>query len=154
MIVFKIINFYLIMKDELQEAKIAAFKLLARKSVFTKELEYKLKEKGFSFEIISEVVALCRRMGALDDEQLRERVFAKELAKGKGSLWTAAKYRKWLGETTGFKPDPEKEKEAILKLLAKKKIDLDKLDILGKKKIGQYLMQRGFTTELIFEILR
>lgn len=142
------------MKSELQEAKFVAFKLLARKSLFSKELEKKLKDKGFSAEIISEVIALCQKMGALDDQQLQERVFAKELARGKGSLWAAAKCKPWLSEEKTLPPDLEKEKEAIFKLLAKKKIEVSELDFLGKRKVGQYLMQRGFNRDLIFELLR
>jgi SOS response regulatory protein OraA/RecX len=141
------------MKNELQDAKVAAFKLLARKSLFTKELECKLKEKGFALEVIAEVLALCQKMGILNDDELQQKIVASELRKGHGFLWATAKCRAWIPKEKMTPPSALEEREAIIKLLAKKKIAVDGLDLLHKRKVVQLLLQRGFTRESIFEVL-
>ncbi|MBS0627387.1 MAG: regulatory protein RecX [Verrucomicrobia bacterium] len=141
---------------ELQVAKNLAIKWLTRRSFFRSEIEYKLKKMGVSLATIQEVILFCQKIGVLDDEKLKEKIIEKELRRGRGRAFALAKCRRWIEIKESYPNDPETrglEKEAIEKVLQKKRIDLSSLDDKGKRKVWRFLLQRGFEKEIVQKVL-
>ncbi len=143
-------------EKELQRAKNLAIKSLARRPFFTGELEEKLKKAGFCFDVIQIVIDFCVKIGALDDKGLISKVVEKELRRGRGKAFALAKCRRWVdveNESGGNLVTKEAEKEAVRKILEKKRIDFDSLDVKAKSKILRFLRGRGFDLSTIYEVL-
>ncbi|MES2198662.1 MAG: regulatory protein RecX [Chlamydiota bacterium] len=143
-------------RKELQAAKNLVLKWLTRRSFFRAEIEYKLQKKEISGAIIEEVILFCQRIGMLDDEKLQEKIIERELRRGRGRASGLAKCRRWVDIKGSFSQDEktlELEKEAIEKVLQKKRIDLTSLDGKGKRKLWQFLLQRGFGAGVIQRVL-
>lgn len=141
---------------ELQLAKRLAVRWLARRAFFKAELEDKLRKKDISAEIVEEVVLFCRKIGALDDEKLQEKIIEKELRKGKGKAYALAKCKRWVDQgviTPSLDNVEALEKEAIQKVLEKKKVSLSSLDYKEKTKLFRFFLQRGFEARTIQQVL-
>ena len=141
---------------ELQVAKRLVIKWLTRRSLFRAEIEYKLKKEEISIGVIEEVILFCQRIGMLDDEKLQEKMIEKELRRGRGRASALAKCRRWVEIKESYSQDSkieEAEKEAIEKVLQKKRIDLTSLDMKEKRKLWQFFLQRGFGIGVIQKVL-
>lgn len=141
---------------ELQVAKRLVIKWLTRRSLFRAEIEYKLQKKEISTGVIEEVILFCQRIGMLDDAKLQERMIEKEIRRGRGRASALAKCRRWVEVKESYSQDSkieEAEKEAIERVLQKKRIDIASLDIKEKRKLWQFLLQRGFGVGVIQKVL-
>lgn len=141
---------------ELQTAKVLALKWLVRRSFFRAEIEYKLQKKDINPSVIEEVIFFLQRIGMLDDEKLQERIMDRELRRGRGKASAIAKCKRWVEIKEPIFQDvkiQELEREAIEKLLQKKRIDFASLDDKGRQKLWRFLLQRGFGAGVIQKVL-
>lgn len=123
-----------------------AFSLLAKKSYFSKELEKKLLEKGFSIEEIQKLIIDLKSQGWLNDEELAERFVERQKSRGYGAKVIAHKLR----EKAGFSCEIAESKETALNLIKKKYLK----DLPHKKnKVIAALLRRGYSYDLIKTVL-
>ena len=146
---------------ELIRARNYAFRLLKIRTRSEKELEFRLKQKNFSPEIINELMASLSAAGYLNDLnfahswvrerinrplglrrlefELRQKGIDKEIIE---SVLTQAK-----------KDYPEREIAANLVKDKFKKIITKEIDYKTKGRIQGYLLRRGFSPEIIMDVL-
>ena len=82
----------------MQSIKSKVFSLLAKRSYFSKELEKKLIERGYSKEEIKETIEYLKREGWLNDIELGKRFVDLHIKKGYGAPIIAHKLRNRAGE--------------------------------------------------------
>ena len=147
---------------DLAAAKQKAYRLLSMRPHSEKELEKKLREKGFPAVVIKEALEKLHDLKYLDDASFAIG-WARNLAVNK--LWGDRKIFVNLREK-GVEAElisaaveearREISEEEAIAFLIKKKASRKKIDILavkGKKRIFQSLMGRGFPPGLILKKL-
>ena len=147
---------------DLAAAKQKAYRLLSMRPHSEKELEKKLREKGFSLVVVKEALEKLHDLKYLDDAFFA-RQWARNLAVNK--LWGNRKIIVSLQEK-GVEAElisaaveearREISEEEAIAFLIKKKASRKKVDILDlkeKKRIFQSLMGRGFPPGLILKKL-
>ena len=147
----------------LEKAKQKAFRLLSVRGRSTKELRFRLKEKGFEEPVVEKVIARLLDLKYLDDESFA-REWTRNLAvnrlygnkKIEVSLLEKGIDRKLIEQSIARVREEISEKQAINKLMekkikGKKIIELDEKE---KRRLAQNLMGKGFPAALIFEVLR
>lgn len=147
---------------DLEAAKQKAFRLLSLRPHSEKELEKKLREKGFPAVVVKETLEKLHDLKYLNDEY-----FAKSLARNLAvnNLWGNKKLIASLREK-GLPTElidlsieqarQELPEEAAIEILIKKKAAKRKMpafDFKEKQKIFQALMGRGFPPSLILNKL-
>lgn len=147
---------------DLEAAKQKAFRLLSLRPHSEKELEKKLREKGFPAVVVKETLEKLHDLKYLNDEY-----FAKSLARNLAvnKLWGNKKLIASLREK-GLPTElidlsieqarQELPEEAAIEILIKKKAAKRKMpafDFKEKQKIFQALMGRGFPPGLILNKL-
>ena len=147
---------------DLEAAKQKAFRLLALRPHSEKELEKKLREKGFPAVIVKETLEKLHDLKYLNDASFANQ-WARNLVVNKlwGNKKVAASLREKgltaeLMELSIEKAREELPEEAALEILIKKKAAKNKsaaLDFKEKQKIFQALMGRGFPPALILNKL-
>jgi regulatory protein len=140
-----------------------AYRLLAVRARSERELRTKLKEKKFDRPVIDRVVARLYELTYLDDEAFA-RQWARHLAVDKLSgnrRIEMSLQEKGVDRTTCERILAEirqeaPEKEAIRQVVRKKLKGgkLQKQDGREKRRLVQHLLGRGFTPDLIFEVIR
>ena len=132
--------------------------LLARRPHFSKELEAKLVERGFEEEKVREVIKDFEERGYLNDsdhallylEELKRKKYGRyEAVRRLSAKGVEYKTAQRITETFFLEKD---ERENIRYLLNKKKFNLK--DIRGVKQASDFLMRRGFGSDLIREVLK
>jgi regulatory protein len=149
------------MELKIQSAEHIALRLLSQRSYTRRELNLKLRQRGFEQEIIDQVVAECERRHYVDDEALALSYRKQMTEKGYG-----ARYVRMAMEKKGFTEqhiaaafsdyDMVAEERTIAQnVLLRKAKTLGRLpDDLGKKeKLYRFLRSRGFSSSTIFEVL-
>jgi regulatory protein len=147
---------------DLQHAKQKAYRLLSLRPHSAKEIEKKLREKGFPATVIKEALEKLHDLQYLDDVSFASQ-WARNLAVNK--LWGNRKIILSLQEKgipANLVTDAleaarnEIPEEGAVVLLIRKKLARNKsgkLDIKEKKKIFQSLLGRGFPPGLILQNL-
>ena len=147
---------------DLEAAKQKAFRLLSLRPHSEKELEKKLREKGFPAVVIKETLEKLHDLKYLNDASFANQ-WARNLAVNK--LWGNKKIIASLREkglsaeliaSSIEKAREELPEEAAIEILIKKKAAKRKtsaLDFKEKQKIFQTLMGRGFPPSLILNKL-
>ena len=140
-----------------------AYRLLAVRARSERELRTKLKEKKFDGRTVDRVVARLYELAYLDDEAFA-RQWARHLAVDKlsGNRRIEISLReKGVGGTTCERVLAEirqdiPEREAVRQVIRKKLKGgkLQRQDGRGKRSLAQYLLGRGFTPDLIYEMIR
>ncbi len=140
-----------------------AYRLLAVRARSERELRTKLKEKKFDGRTVDRVVARLYELAYLDDEAFA-RQWARHLAVDKLSGNRRIEMNlqeKGVNRTTCEQVLAEirqdvPERQAIRQLIRKKLkgARLQKQDVREKRRLAQHLLGRGFTPDLIFEMIR
>jgi regulatory protein len=134
-------------KKKLQPIKSKAFFLLAKKAYFTKELERKLREKGYPSQEIFSLLQEFTERGWLNDKDLALRYIKRQEALGYGPRVIALKLR----EKAGPILIPLNETQEVARNVIERKY---KRDLPHKKnKVIAALLRRGFSYDLIKTLL-
>ncbi len=139
-------------------AKRQAIAYLAKRSYLSTDLERKLLAQGLSPEATRTAIAHCQEKGYINDQQQIARLIAKQQRKGLGAKAIHFKLRqKKVPEgllQQGLKKTELSEKEALEQWLRKHERKIPRNNPLEKKKLMAKLMRRGFSADLVFELLR
>jgi regulatory protein len=140
-----------------------AYRLLAVRARSERELRTRLKEKMFDGQVIDRVIARLYELNYLDDEAFA-RQWARRLAVDKLSgnrRIELSLLEKGVDRTTCEQVLAEirqdvPERQAIRQIIRKKLRGgkLQRQDGRGKRSLAQYLLGRGFTPGLIYEMIR
>lgn len=139
-----------------------AYRLLSYRARSIGEIEAKLKRKGYPRPTIKEVTNRLKELGYLDDlEFARSWVDNRKKAKPRGRKMLASELaskgidQALIDSVMGELLPPEEEYR-LLKGLAKQRLErLPKLDPTTKrKKLYDYLLRRGFSYELVLEVIK
>jgi regulatory protein len=150
------------LQEEIEKAKQAAFRLLSYRIRSCQELADKLKEKGFSKEVVKTVVKDLKRIDYLNDSDFsKEFVESRLIHNPKGKkllryeLIQKGVESKIIDKVIEEKIPPEKE-ENIAKVLARKVWNRKKGLEENKRKMQtyNYLARRGFPISLIVETIK
>jgi len=148
-------------RPELSKAKKICWRLLALRDHGERELAGKLKNKGFEAEIIAEAIDYFRELGYLNDQVFASNQ-ARRLAIGKGYgnrkissfLLDKGLSEGIVGEAIVTARQEWSEAQALKSLIRKKTISGNiQDDPKGKQRLVRYLMGKGFSPGLIFEMI-
>jgi regulatory protein len=145
------------------EALTAALRLLTRRGRSEFELSGRLRQKGFSEEAITDVMARCRQLGYLDDTRFaRER--SRELMRGGravGRRVLADLQRRGIAETTAVAALEETEQEftaeGLLADLQRRRFpdfDWPTADDRQRQRVVNFFLRRGFSLSRVLSFLR
>ncbi len=138
-------------------AKRYALYLLAKRSLLSTELESKLLDKGISSDCANKTVQLCVEKGYLNDEGGIERLFARELKKGRSAKAAYFKLRQKGLKDAVLKQHYEhamtSEREALQKWLDKNRRKIKRDDPREMKKWIGKLGRQGFSAEMVISVL-
>ncbi len=131
--------------------------LVARRPHFVRELETKLLQREYDKESIQKVLQDFQNKGFLNDKETAE-FYIQELKRKKCSRYDVIGrlidrgLQKGLAEelTRTFFLENE-EREAIKYLLRKKRFSLDNIE--GVKKASDFFFRKGFSTQLVRDII-
>lgn len=146
---------------DLSKAKSYAYRLLAIRSRSIKEIKEKLKKKGFEERLMLEVIDYLERLGYLNDYQfasgwVNSRISTKPigLRKLRYELKDKGIDNKIIEEVLNKLKENYNEYEAACDLAKSRIKRLSKVDKLkAKRRIFDYLLRRGFSYELVCEII-
>ncbi|MCT4566013.1 MAG: RecX family transcriptional regulator [Maledivibacter sp.] len=150
----------IIKTEEQKKANDYAIKLLSYRQRSEKEINDRMKQKGYEGEVIDKTIGWLREYSLVDDMD-----FAKEYTKAKAKKYGKSRIkmelsRKGVGDDiiTNILEDElnfEKQYNAALQQ-AKKKVKAYKGEERQAvyRKLGSYLQRRGFSYEIISKILK
>ena len=139
-----------------------ALRILSRRDHSTHELSQKLKGRGYSGEIIEDVISECKRYDYINDERTAQVFIRQLLRKGYGRKRIRLQLNlKGLGGTH-IQADLSKcisdadEYQCAEKIFQKnaRRFDREKDALKRKDKIYKFLSGRGFSNMVISEIIR
>ncbi len=148
-------------KDQKIKALEKSFRLLGIRQRSQKELEEKLKEKGVEAKIIKETIKRLKELGYLDDKKFAKIWLESRKLSHKGKYIVERELKqKGVAEKTIKKIvsqyTPKEEFKIALELAKKKIKNLQKESqhpSLLKQKIARFLLNRGFSWQVIGDIL-
>ncbi len=151
----------LLNKIDTYNTKQNAFRYLSGRNHSKNELRIKLLRKGYKNEIIKNVIFDLERLGYLNDEDFTYNFYKVNIKKKGINRIKADLYKKGVDrniiEETGsqFLDDPGLYNTA--KSLAKKKMNIlqrkKNTEIQKKQKLYQYLVGKGYSTDIIKNVL-
>lgn len=135
-------------EEENKQIKIAAYRMLGRKSYSKWAISQKLKEKGFSSGAIQKIIDELEKMGYLSDSDYTAMVISQKIRQGYGPAYIE-KYlelKKLDASLVRIEMDYGRQKEFIQKWLVKCR---------GKNRNQnfQFLVKRGFDLNVIKEFV-
>ena len=146
--------------EEIRRARDDALNLLSYRSRSTKELERRLKQKGYEEETIREAVTGLQRVDLINDER-----FTNDWIKNRMTYRPMGKMRlTWELRQKGVAPeliddalgeiDEEKEYEAALELAKSKAGKITEVDVRSKRqKLASLLQRRGFNWDTVSRVM-
>jgi len=145
-----------------QQAMNAAVRILTHRDHSRYELKRKLQQRGFASEVIDAVIQECERFNYIDDQRTA-RVYISQLKRkrfGKRYIRMALKKKRLYGaaiEEILIENYAEiEERKNADKLIGKKMKAFNQEEDLKKRrdKIYRFLYSRGFTKDIIADLLR
>lgn len=143
-------------QDYLKKALYSAIKILSRRSHTVKELEIKLLRKGYSEEVVKEIINYCLRKGYLDDvEFTRQWIMGRLRYKPRGKNLIVQELRQKgvpssiIHNTLENLLTSEEELNLAVELLRKKISKCGGLDQRKKMQLYRFLGRKGFSSEII-----
>ena len=140
-------------------AKRQSIALLSKRNYLSSDLESRLLAKGLSPQAAKAAVLYCQEKGFVNDTQEIARLIAREQKKGLGAkaIYFKLKQKKKIDDKQlrrGLDQTEISEKEALEKWLVKNSKKVKWNDPLEMRKLMAKLMRRGFSGELVFDLLR
>ena len=147
------------MEDVGKQAKKKALRILEQMDRTEAELSVKLKQKGYTQEVIEEAVAYVKSFGYLDDAGYAERfIVNKQRTKSKKEIYALLSQKgvaRDLIESAMESGYTEyREIETIRHLFQKKGLSAKECTAEEKQKFYGYLLRRGFRGEDIRQVLQ
>jgi regulatory protein len=147
-------------KIELYKIKQSSFVYLSGRNHSKYELKLKLLKKSYNKQLVSVVLSDLERLNYLDDKEFAKQYFEVKLKKKKGinliksELAKKGVRREIVEEVSlSFSNDPRLIESA--KILSEKKLQVlnrkNQTELQKKQKMFQYLLSRGFSTEIVKE---
>lgn len=138
------------MKEELKKAENYLVKILSYRPRTVLEVERKLKKRGFSEEVIEEVIKKAKTLGYLDDLKFAQEWIRYKKNKKIGNLKIKEELLT-LGIPREIIEDNLKEEEDFSNclFLLKKRIKNLKNNFKEKRRLFAFLKRRGFSDEVI-----
>ena len=139
-----------------------ALNLLAMRMHSTYELKTKLKQKGFSFNIVSKVIAEAINMNLLNDNHFTQNYIDELIARGQGKFKIISSLQKKgipkdiIDNFLADMVEPEEERKRALDLMNKKLRSLSTRNLEPgklKEKITRHLILKGFSSEIVFNLV-
>lgn len=145
--------------EEIRRAREAALYLLDYRARTGKELERRLAQKGYSEDVIAEVIARLENVDLVNDER-----FASDWVSSRLTYRPTGKSRMmWELRRKGIAPeaaeealeqvDEDKEFDMALGLAEKKLGGARLTDPVAKKRLAGFLQRRGFHWEVVSRVL-
>ena len=147
-------------EENLQEAKDAAFKLLAYRERSKQELKDRLAQKGFKLDVIRRVIEMLDTLGYIDDREFAKSWVKDRISRGFGPYRVRQQLRekgikdKTIEKVVEDNYDFELEYELALKLARKKKLRYSG-DPNRERwyKLKEVLRRKGFSFSVIDTVL-
>jgi regulatory protein len=146
--------------DEIKKAKNYAFLLLKFRPRSEKEIYQRLKNKKFNEEIINDTIAFLKEKEFIDDNYFAKAWIQSRIKRPLGlrRLRAELKVKGVDKEIIDSQIDQIKKdyaEEDIVKAIAKAKISkLKGIEPLkAKRRILDYLLRRGFSAEIVFDVV-
>lgn len=150
----------IVFEDNYLKCKSYAFKSLERNSKTEKQMYNKLLDKGYDDEVIEKVILLLKDYNLINDDRyvemyIKEKINNQGRYKIKYSLINKGISQELIDEKLEY-IDNEVEFNVALKLAEKRynilsKSEKDSMKLY--KKTGQYLIRRGYSYDLVKEVL-
>jgi len=146
----------LLLAEEKERLKQRAFRLLRYRNRSVEEMKQRLLRLGYESELVNDVVKEL-----VDEHILDDRRFACDFVseytevKPKGNLFIINELKRKKVEEEFIKEALEKrdEKGMIRDIINRRFSKFNKKDLKPKAKIIRYLISRGFTPNLVYEVL-
>ncbi|HSX10168.1 MAG TPA: RecX family transcriptional regulator [Chlamydiales bacterium] len=124
-----------------KSARKIAFRLLSMRSYHSTKLLKKLEEKGFPKEVCEEVIAECKRLGFLQDDEWERSAILREFRKGYGPRYIEMKLRLSREKVRGL-ISREMQRERIGQLVRR---------LGSREKAMRAVQRRGFDFDIAIE---
>lgn len=137
-------------------AKNYALYLLSKRSLLSSELKSKLLEKGISSDCAKKTIATSLEKGYLNDENEIERLFARELKKGRSAKAAYFKIKQKAGNADlrkCYEQALASERETLQRWLEKNKRKIKRADPKELRKWSAKLCRQGFNVEMVLREL-
>ena len=132
--------------------------LLSKRNYLSSDLETKLVAKGVFLETAQKTVLYCTEKGYLNDEQEVERLFAKEMRKGRSAKATFYKLKQKTSEDSHLRKYLEQahssDRQNLQTWLRKNARKINRDDPNEMRKLAAKLCRRGFSLELVLQELK
>ena len=143
--------------QDVEKAKIAAYRLLKYRSRSEKELAKRLKRKKFSRPVINKVIVYLKRLSLVNDEEFTREWIQQRLNKG---YWFIRIRRELKAKGISDKLinkyilrfKDKTESGSVIRQLARRRIRryTDRPESEIKRKVGAYLCRRGFAVQDVY----
>jgi len=145
--------------DEVQQAKVCAYKRLAARSHHSVELSALLKKRGFAEGVVEEVLNECQKFGYLNDPEWVEMAVRKEAERKKGPQAILQKLvskgipREEVEQALEVSDSSEAQKQRMFKLLETRYRNRNLEDFREREKVIAAFSRLGYNFDLIREVL-
>jgi len=147
--------------EEFSNAKKYVYNILARRMYSSSEIQKKLKEQGYTDEIINDVISMMERYGYVDDKTFAEEwVQSRTQNKPKGKIVIRRELKgKGIEEDTIDEVldqviDESKQTDLLLDMARRKARSYKNDDLISaKRKLQGYLIRRGFDFETVRNVV-
>ena len=151
----------LLYEEEISKAKSYVYRILARRMYTTREIRYKLVERGYVDKIIEDVIATLERYGYLNDKTYaQEWIESRMRSKPKGKIALRRELeskgidRSIIEDALSQAFDQSKESEMALDLARRKARSFNADDpVAAKRKLQSFLLRRGFDFETVKDVI-
>ncbi len=146
--------------DSATEAKKYAFKLLGYRLRGIKEMQDRLALRGYSSEVIADVISFLKEKAFVDDNAFAGELFRNASRRGFGrggvrDVLLKKGIDKAIVEETLAQLTPSEEFDIAVRLMEKKAPALFRYsEDERKKRLWRFLMQRGFSKDTIRKVLK
>ena len=147
------------MEDMLKQAKLKALRLLSDMDRTEEQLRMKLKQKGYSEDVVEQAVQYVKSFGYINDAEYAKRfVQSRQAVKSRYEIYMELCQRgvdrEFVEQAMEVCYESYSEEETIRNLMAKKHVSLEDCSEAEKMKIYGYFRRKGFKNEDIRQVLQ
>lgn len=146
-----------LLQEEKMKIRNRAYRLLSYRGRSTKELNDRLLEKGFDEALIKDVIAEFLQDNTLDDERFAHAFvhdYTHVTPRGNVFICKELKKKGVAQEVIDKELSRRDERAVIQSYIERKLADLNALALKERQKMIRRLLNRGFSSSLVYEIVR